>query len=334
MVANEGWVVAVWLNKVSYKLVQQSGGGTGLRAVHLVLVTQLGEVQSGLFRGEVFWDLDLSILFQSLNHRNSLEWRLKVDSLWWLFWSINMVLDNVSSSELLDHSRDQLFSHVHEVIVISISHVKFAESEFRIVSHINSLISEDSANFVDSVQTSNNELLQVQLRSNSHKELHLQIVMEGFEWLGSSSSSNHVQDGGFDFQESSGVQESSEVSDNVALHCEGASDILVHDEVEVSLSVSGFLVLQTSSLLWKHVQARREQNNFGWDNGKLSLLRLGSSWVSSDTNDITSSQYSVDLVKVSVVVSLISQNLNLVASFQNVVEEECLTSRSLALQTT
>jgi hypothetical protein len=54
---------------------------------------------------------------------------------------------------------------------------------------------------------------------------------------------------------------------------------VVHDEIKEPLSVALFLILETKVLGRQHAQARREQNDFPCEDGKLafaSLLRVGS----------------------------------------------------------
>ena len=66
---------------------------------------------------------------------------------------------------------------LHQILVISIGHVKFTSGEFRVVCHVYTLISELSPNLVHSVKPTNYKHLQVQLRCHSHEQIHVQVVV-------------------------------------------------------------------------------------------------------------------------------------------------------------
>jgi hypothetical protein len=54
---------------------------------------------------------------------------------------------------------------------------------------------ELSANLVDPVEATDYKLLQVQLRCNAHKKLHVQLVVVCLEGTGGSATSNFVHHG-------------------------------------------------------------------------------------------------------------------------------------------
>lgn len=75
-----------------------------------------------------------------------------------------MVFNLVAAANVVDELGEHVFSELHEVVVVSICHVKFENSELRVVSLIDTLVSEDSSDFVDSVKTSDDE----HLRNSKH----------------------------------------------------------------------------------------------------------------------------------------------------------------------
>ena len=50
-------------------------------------------------------------------------------------------------------------------MIVSISPIEFTSSKFRVVSHINTFITELLANLEDAIKTTNNEHLEIELRS-------------------------------------------------------------------------------------------------------------------------------------------------------------------------
>ena len=141
-------------------------------------------------------------------------------------------------------------------MIISISHIELAGSELRIVSEIDAFISELSSNLIDSLEATNHQLLQIQLRSYAHEHIEAEIVVVGDEWLGSGSSSDQVHHRRLYFQETLGIQEVADVVDYLRPDREDAGSFLVKNEIQVPLTISNFLVLQASMRFWKHVKTR------------------------------------------------------------------------------
>lgn len=77
----------------------------------------------------------------------------------------------------------------------------------------------------------------------------------------------------------------------------------MHDQIEVSLSVSDFDIGQASiSSLGQHVETWREEDDLGRRDGQFSLL--GSRWCTGNTDDVASSEEGVDFVEVLFVFSV------------------------------
>lgn len=70
--------------------------------------------------------------------------------------------------------------------------VEFTGGELRVVGQVNALIPELPPDLVNPVKPADHQHLEVQLRSNSHVELHVEVVVVGHEGLGGGSSWNHV----------------------------------------------------------------------------------------------------------------------------------------------
>lgn len=87
-----------------------------------------------------------------------------------------------------------------------------------------------------------------------------------------------------------------DVVDDLASRDEDVSNIVVHDQIEVSLSISDFLVGQTSiGRLGQHVQTRGEEGDLRGRDRQFTLL--GSRRCTGNTDNITSSEESVDLME-------------------------------------
>ena len=151
------------------------------------------------------------------------------------------------------------------------------------------------ADFEDTVHTANNELLEVKLWGNTHEKLHVKVVVEGLEGSGCGATSDHVHHGGLNFDEVSIAQEvSKEVQDAVA-RGENLLDWVVNDQVKVALSVAGVLVhhLLITVTLGKHVEAVGQADDLGGAHRKLTSL--GAAWLALDTDDVATTESSMQL---------------------------------------
>ena len=110
-------------------------------------------------------------------------------------------LDDVASIDLFDHRREHILSKIHKVIVISVGHIEFASCVLRVVSLIDRLVSEVFANFEDSFEASNYTLFQEELRSNSHIQLHIKVIVMGDKSSCCGSTLNHIHHWSFNLNE-------------------------------------------------------------------------------------------------------------------------------------
>lgn len=222
MVDDEAGADALRLKELADKLVNQTGGRTGVRALDVLLDAELVEELARFLSLEVTapGQLDSESLFESLHHFNSAErWR-EVDlvHLVWVIFVIPWVILNlVFTVDRHDHFRQEPLSEVHQVVIIGISPIKLAGRELRVVSQINTFIAELLADLEDTVHSTDNQHLEVELRCNSHEKFHVQVIMEGLKGPCSGSTSNHVHHWCLNFCEVLGSQEvSQEVEDFIA----------------------------------------------------------------------------------------------------------------------
>lgn len=172
-----------------------------------------------------------------------------------------MVLGSSTSSDMLNQTRNQNLSHIHNIINIGIGHIELAGSKLWVVSEINTLISELTTHLIDTVETTNNQHLEVQLWCNTHEHIHVQVVVVSLERLGGSSSCDGVHHWSLDLDKLLLVEVSADVADHLGASDEDVAGGLVHDQIEIALAVTLFLVLEAVVLVWKLVKTWCEQND-------------------------------------------------------------------------
>lgn len=159
-----------------------------------MLLTLLIIKDFSFFRFNIFGKRYSEMFLKFFHHRDSSPGRSKVnaDNMVGVVIGVRMMLKDVASGELLHHLGKHILGDVHQVIIISVGHVELAGCVLRVVSLINGFVSEVFADFEDSFQTSNNALLEVKFRSNSHVQLHIQVIVMSHEGSGCGSSRNHI----------------------------------------------------------------------------------------------------------------------------------------------
>ena len=122
------------------------------------------------------------------------------------------------------------------------------------MSHVDLLVSEYTSDFEHSIQTSDNEFLEVELRCDTHEKVELEIVVVSDEWLGGSSTSDHGHHWGFDLSsaysskpgrlahlhETEVVEEFPDIVDDLGSSDEDVPSLVVHDQIQISLPVPSF----------------------------------------------------------------------------------------------
>lgn len=190
------------------------------------------------------------------------------------------------------------------------SNQEMANSEpTRVVSQIHALISKLSAHLIDTVQSTDNKHLEVELRSDSEVHVHVEIVVVSNERLSCGTTGNGVEHGGLDGDEVPVVEPTANVGVNLGTGDEDVSDVVVHHEIEVALAESLLGVLETvvvigdlggvrkpeygsghAIIMAYLVQAWRQKNDLDSRNreltrevaGSLLVLGVGSSRVASN----------------------------------------------------
>ena len=83
--------------------------------------------------------------------------------------------------------------------------------------------------------------LEIQLGSDSHEKIHIQVVVMGDKRLGCRTSSDHVHHGRFHLQEAHVVEELADIGNDLRADVELFAHVRVDDQIQVALPESSFL---------------------------------------------------------------------------------------------
>mmetsp|Transcript_7743 Transcript_7743/g.9319 ORF Transcript_7743/g.9319 Transcript_7743/m.9319 type:complete len:333 (-) Transcript_7743:490-1488(-) len=316
VVNDEARADALRLKVLAHEFVNQARSGTGSAAVNVLLNADLIEELASLLRLEVATTGQLSAesLLEALHHLDAAEGRREVDIVDLVGVSgviLGVILDDISAMDRLDHLREELLSEAHEVVVVSVGPIEFAGGELRVMGQIDTLVAELLADLEDAVHTTDDEHLQVELGSDTHEKLHVQVVVESLERLGGRTTGNHVHHGGLDLDEVTLAQEVAEEVQDAVPCVEDLLHWVMHNQIKVALAVAGVLSkhLGLALTLGEHMHAVGKADDLGWSHRQLA--GLGAAWAALDTDNVTAAERRVKHGEFSLVEVGLSQNLHL-----------------------
>ncbi|KAI3476298.1 hypothetical protein L1887_62135 [Cichorium endivia] len=338
---DEGRVDALRLDKLARHLVDEARRGAWLGAVDVVLGSQIGKPLARLFGVQLIRrrEGDVHGLLELLDHVKALPGRRKVDLVLATaldILAIRVVLDLVRASHRLDQARDHGLGDVHEVVHVGVGHVELADGELGVVRLVDRLVAEDASDLVDAVEAADDELLEEELGGDAHKEVELEVVVEGDKGLGGGAAGDLVHHGRLDLEEAEVVEEAADVVDDLGALDKDVAHVVVHDEVEVALAVAllgvGEAALVALGRLGQHLEAGREQLDGAREDGQLALLGLAGH--AGDADDVAAAEQVVDGGKVAVGVVLeLGGDLHLDALAVEVVEAQLLAGGAHVVET-
>ena len=197
---------------------------------------------------EVCRDGFSELLLESFHHVDASPGRSEVnikDLVGVVVW-VRVVLDDIAAGNFLNHGGEHVLSDVDEIVVVGIGHVELACSVLRVVGLVDRFISEVLSDLKHPLESTNNQLLQIEFRCDSHVEFHIQVVVVGHEGTGSGSSGNHVHHWGLHLHEIKSSEVPSDEAEYLGSSNERFPCAVVHDEVEISLAIPAFPVLEAS----------------------------------------------------------------------------------------
>ena len=131
------------------------------------------------------------------------------------------------------------------------------------------------------------------------------------------------------------TQNKQSLRDDLGTDDELVADVGIHDEIQISLTVTGFGVGETDERLGKHVETGREDLDGGGEDTQLTTL--GTTRETLDTDDISTTDRVVSFLEsfaAAFVFSLASHDLELLTFLLEGVEEELLARSTLENHTT
>ena len=143
------------------------------------------------------------------------------------------------------------------------------------MGEVHALVAEDAADLEHALVAAHEQALEVQLGGNTQVVLLVERVEVRDERLGGGAALDGLQDGGLDLHVAVVLHVATERGDDGGALAEGLAHTLVHDEVDITLAIPGFLVGETVELLGQRTHGLGEQLRRARGDGELAALGAG-----------------------------------------------------------
>ena len=291
--SDECGVDAFLLDELANKSVEHTGVGERWCALDTSLLEHaLQELVELIGVHGVAWrELLTASLLERRDHLDTLPGLGPVDLVDLTRLCVELGLE--AATDGLDETFNKILSALHDIVDVGKSLVVLAGGEFGVVSKINALVTEDTAELVDLVDATNNKLLKRQLSGDAECQSHVKVVVVGPEGLSGGATGVLHEDGCLDLVEAVVVEVVADVPDDLRALDESVPCALVHDQVKVTVPVPLLLVLEAVVLGRNLVQAGCEEDGLLGEDGELARVgltaRVGLSGEALDTDDVASS---------------------------------------------
>mmetsp|Transcript_9194 Transcript_9194/g.13496 ORF Transcript_9194/g.13496 Transcript_9194/m.13496 type:complete len:262 (-) Transcript_9194:123-908(-) len=233
IIDNERWLDEVGLTQFLKACIENISHGrefvhlwhsSGHRG-SLGLLQRFGIVEVEILKVKVW-----NIFLHDIIHRHAPPWTFDADR-------VLAIRKFPGITDRIAHGYHKLFRQIHHIIVVSVCLVKLNRGKFRIMTGRNPLVTKDTPNFIDTIEATNDQPLQMQFCRDAKRQIHVHGVMIGLKRLSLSTPRLRMQDGRFNLQKSHGVEFPSEGGGDDRALAKGFPHVRVDNEVKVTISV-------------------------------------------------------------------------------------------------
>ena len=133
---------------------------------------------------------------------------------------------------------EQLLGELHHPAVVLVGDVDLHAGELGVVRAVHALVAEVLAQLVDTVESADDQLFEVELRGDAQVEVDVERVVVRDEGTRRGSARNGLQDRRLDLDIALRVEELAHRRDDLRALDEGLLDLRVDDQVEIALAVA------------------------------------------------------------------------------------------------
>ncbi|CDL57796.1 FIG00640621: hypothetical protein [Klebsiella pneumoniae] len=167
------------------------------------------------------------------------------------------------AEDVLRQGAEQRFGQLDQIFVIRISHVEFHHGELWVMTNGDPFVTEVTVDLEDAFEAANHQTLEVQFRRDTQVHVQIQRVMMGDERTRGSAARDHLHHRGFYFHKAAANHELTDARQDLRTHFEGLTRFIVGNQVQVTLTVTRFLILQAVEFVRQRAQSFSQQTQLG-----------------------------------------------------------------------
>ena len=172
IIGNEGWLEEGSLAELTKELINQLTLTHGLIYIHALLLAECADFFLCLAVA-----VETSLLLDGIEDRQTAIWSLEADDV-----AINLALWLAVDSDT--DCFEQLLCKCHHPVVVLVLNIKLHTGELWVVVAVHTLVAEVLADFINTLETTYDEALQIELGSDTHIHILIECVEVGDEWAG------------------------------------------------------------------------------------------------------------------------------------------------------
>ena len=238
MVHNEYGLDQMLFYELFEEQVQDIALGMTLFVMYTLLVCQLLR-SSGV--GDLI-EINACIFLDGIYHGQSLERLAEINGLF-------CVRNYGGTAYFLCHIAEHVLGQIHHSVVVGVCLVQLHQSELRIVSGVQTFVTEYTADLEDTLHAADDQSLQIQFQGNTQLYVLIQCIVVGLERSCCRTAGIGYQHGGLYLQEALSVQITADGTDNSGTLYESILNVLIHDQVGITLTITDIGIGQAVELL-------------------------------------------------------------------------------------
>ena len=191
-----------------------------------------------------FVKIDSCIFLDGIVHGQTCERLTKID--------LNTIVGNLcGTADFLCKVTEHGLCQFHHSFIISICLIKLHQSELRIVTGVNTLVTEYTADLVNSLKSADDQSLKIKLQGNTKLNIFVQRIIMCLKRSCSGTTGVGNQHWCLNFHEVTSCKEVTDLFDDLGTFDEYILAVLVHDKIHISLTITSICICQPVEFLRK-----------------------------------------------------------------------------------
>ena len=181
--------------------------------------------------------------------------------------------DLVGADGVARTRREHLLGHHHQLVVIAVGLVELQHRELGIVLRRDPFVPEVPVDLVNPLEAADDEALQIELRRDPQKQLHVERVVMRDERARQRAAGNRLHHRRLDLEIAAAVEKPANRGQHAAANLEDPPRLRVDDEIEIPLPVANLDIAQPVPLLRQRLRSTSPGTGARRLNGQFVGLR-------------------------------------------------------------